>query len=59
MIKMEYIPTQENIADVFMKALARPRFKEFVEGLGLRELEGRSGEQMLFKLRVDTYGIVD
>ena len=45
MIKMEYIPTQENIADVFMKVLARPRFKEFVEGLGLRELEGRSGEQ--------------
>ena len=45
MIKMEYIPTQENVADVFMKALARPRFKGFVKGLGLRELEGRSGEQ--------------
>ena len=45
MIKMEYIPTQENVADVFTKALARPRFKEFVKGLELRELEGRSGEQ--------------
>ena len=26
MIKMEYIPTQENVVDVFMKVLVRPRF---------------------------------
>ena len=44
-IRMEYIPTQENIADIFTKVLARPKFKEFVEGLGLREIGRKSGEQ--------------
>ena len=44
-IRMEYIPTQENIADVFTKVLARPKFKGFVEGLGLREIGRKSGEQ--------------
>ena len=34
-IKMEYIPTSENIADIFMKALAKPKFIEFVGMLGL------------------------
>ena len=44
-IKFEYIPTQENIADVFMKALVRPRFKGFVEGSGLRESEEKGQRQ--------------
>ena len=43
-IKMEYIPTDENIADIFTKALARPRFVGFVERLGLGEL-GKEDEQ--------------
>ena len=34
-IKMEYIPTSENMADIFTKALAKLKFQEFVGMLGL------------------------
>ena len=34
-IKMEYILTSENVADIFMKALAKLKFVEFVGMLGL------------------------
>ena len=40
-IKVTYIPTEENIADIFMKALARVKYKGFVKKLGLRDEEGR------------------
>jgi hypothetical protein len=33
--KMIYIPTADNIADIFMKALAKPKFTWFVGMLGL------------------------
>ena len=32
---MEYISTSENIADIFTKALVKPKFLEFVGMLGL------------------------
>jgi len=38
-IEIEYVPTEENIADIFTKALARPRFKGFVEKLGLKDFK--------------------
>ena len=34
-IKVQYIPTAKNISDIFTKALPRPKFKVFVEKLGL------------------------
>jgi hypothetical protein len=34
-IEMEYIPTSENVADIFTKALPKPKFKDFVAKLGL------------------------
>jgi hypothetical protein len=34
-IKMVYILTSENISDIFMKALLRPKFTKFVGKLGL------------------------
>jgi hypothetical protein len=34
-IKMEYIPTTENVADIFTKSLARSRHEELVAKLGL------------------------
>jgi hypothetical protein len=34
-IKMEYIPTSENVADIFTKALLKPKFTQFVGMLGL------------------------
>ena len=34
-IRFEYIPMDENVADIFTKALLRPRFMGFVESLGL------------------------
>ena len=44
-IRMEYIPTDENVTDIFTKALARPRFMGFVERLGLGELGKEEQEQ--------------
>ena len=29
-IMMKYIPTSENVADIFTKALLKPKFTEFV-----------------------------
>ena len=40
-IKMEYIPSSENVADIFTKALPRPKFEELVMRLGLVEPEDK------------------
>jgi hypothetical protein len=40
-IKMEYVPTTENVADIFTKALPRPKFEEFVSRLGLVEVQDK------------------
>ena len=34
-INMQYIPTNENIADIFTKPLAKAKFEHFTEKLGL------------------------
>ena len=36
-IKVTYISTDENVVDIFTKALARPKYVAFVKRLGLRE----------------------
>ena len=36
---MQYIPTDDNVADIFTKALPKAKFKHFIELLGLRKLE--------------------
>ena len=41
-IVVSYVPTQENVSDVFTKALSKPKFQCFVEMLGLRD--ERKGE---------------
>ena len=38
-ISVKYIPTEENVADIFTKPLPRPKFDRFVKMLGLREVE--------------------
>ena len=35
-----YVPTKENVADIFTKAQVRPKFEGFVERLELREVKG-------------------
>jgi hypothetical protein len=40
-ITMKYIPTTDNVADIFTKALAKPKFKGFVQLLGLEERKDR------------------
>jgi hypothetical protein len=37
---MHYIPTDENVVDIFTKPLAKPKFEKFVKMLGLGSLEG-------------------
>ena len=34
-VVMKYIPTADNVADIFMKALAKPKYTHFVKLLGL------------------------
>ena len=38
---VNYVPTKENVADIFMKALHRPKFEGFMERLGLRDDGGK------------------
>jgi hypothetical protein len=44
-IKVKYIPTDENVSDIFTKALAKPKFQRFVEMLGLRREEKLEGKK--------------
>ena len=37
---MEYIPTLENVAELFTKALPKPKFLEFIGMLGLVIMKG-------------------
>jgi hypothetical protein len=39
-ILMQYIPTDDNIADIFTKALPKLKFNKFIKLLGLGSLEG-------------------
>ena len=36
---VSYIPTDKNVSDVLIKALAKPKFQHFVKMLGLRDSE--------------------
>ena len=38
-IKMEYILTGDNIADIFTKPLPKPKFMEFIAKLGLEMMK--------------------
>ena len=40
-IKMEYVPTTENVVHIFTKALPRPKFEEFVLRLGMVEVQDK------------------
>ena len=44
-ISISYIPTNDNLSDVLTKALARPKFEQFVKMLGLGELKGKEQER--------------
>jgi hypothetical protein len=35
-IKVKYIPTDDNVSNIFTKALPRPKFQQMVKLLGLR-----------------------
>ena len=37
-VKLVKIPTDENIADIFTKPLAKPKFEYFQNALGVRDL---------------------
>jgi len=37
---MEYVPTEDNLADLFTKALARPRHESLTSRIGLLEQGG-------------------
>ena len=41
-IKLEYIPTAKNIADIFTKPLPKPKFTELVKRLGLSTIKDPS-----------------
>ena len=35
-IQVKYVPTDDNVSNIFTKPLPRPKFTKFVESLGLR-----------------------
>jgi hypothetical protein len=41
-IAMKYIPTTDNVAKIFMKALGKPKFQQFIELLGLGAMDSLS-----------------
>ena len=41
-----YIPTEDNVADIFTKALLRPKFVQLVGKLGLREMSKEGKEEV-------------
>jgi translation initiation factor IF-1 len=43
-ITVKYVPTDENVADIFTKPLLRPKFVQFVEMLGLKEIMVRRSQ---------------
>ena len=43
-IFVNYIPSEENVADIFTKPLAKPKFEGFIETLGLKNIN-QKGEQ--------------
>ena len=45
-INVQYIPTAENVSDIFTKALPRPKFEVFVERLGLAMMEEEGKKKM-------------
>ena len=44
-ISFSYIPTEDNVADIFTKALPRPKFVQLVGKLGLGELTKKGKEE--------------
>jgi hypothetical protein len=42
-ITMKYVPTADNVADIFTKALGKPKFKQFV---GLLGMEARDSDTL-------------
>ena len=46
-VMINYIPTEDNVANIFMKALPRPKFEGFVEQLGLTDEEGKKERTMM------------
>ena len=43
-IFVKYIPSEENVADIFTKPLASPKFEGFITKLGLKNIN-QKGEQ--------------
>jgi hypothetical protein len=41
-IKMKYVPTSENVTNIFTKALPKPKFAEFIQKLGLAMMKETS-----------------
>jgi hypothetical protein len=44
-VSVVYIPTDDNPADIFMKPLAKTKFRRFVELLGLRPINDKGGSK--------------
>ena len=53
LLEIKYVPTDENVADIFTKPLSRPLFEKFREMLGLSYTWGvlKLGQALLFTLR--------
>ena len=53
-MKLQYVATKEQIADVFMNPLAKVKFEYFREKLGVLQIEVSSRESDEFHSHFDT-----
>lgn len=44
-IEMKYIPTTNNVADIFTKSLAKPKYTNFIGKLGLGTIKEYKDEE--------------
>ena len=49
-IQVKYIPTDDNVSDIFTKPLPRPKFTKFVELLGLRRSDDTKAKHRCWSL---------
>ena len=49
-IQVKYVPTDDNVSDIFTKSLPRPKFTKFVESLGLRRSDNTKAKHRYWSL---------
>ncbi|KAK1937870.1 Copia protein [Phytophthora citrophthora] len=58
-VSVEYVPMEDNVADMFTKAMGPQRFEKLRKGLGVRDVKGVYGRLGVEKERQDDEDVID